>query len=164
MKLSGCDGSTPTQRLPPPTRGRRAAARRRLLHHSYPTRLPATLTRIHLPDPLTRRRTLPERPSCCAARCAFRSPRGDTVAFRYPLPLRFARCCPPVSLSPFGRLALPTWGRTNSLIRNRLSLEAIEAHAYNMSPSDRRTARRIIFEHFDYIVSQWNEFQAKKHG
>ena len=44
------------------------------------------------------------------------------------------------------------------------TFEAIEAHAYNMSPSDKRTARRIIFEHFDYIVSQWNEFQEKKNG
>ena len=34
-------------------------------------------------------------------RPSLRSPRGDTVAFRYPL-------------------ALPTWGRTNSLIRYRL--------------------------------------------
>ena len=34
-------------------------------------------------------------------RPSLRSPRRDTVAFRYPL-------------------ALPTWGRTNSLIRNHL--------------------------------------------
>ncbi|MDP6523395.1 MAG: hypothetical protein QGH15_04155 [Kiritimatiellia bacterium] len=38
------------------------------------------------------------------------------------------------------------------------AFEAIEVHAYNMSPADKRTARRIIFEHFDYIVDQWNEF------
>ena len=44
------------------------------------------------------------------------------------------------------------------------TFEAIEAHAYNMSPADKRTARRIIFEHFDYIVSQWNDFQEKKNG
>jgi hypothetical protein len=31
MKLRGYDGSVPTQRLPPPTRGRRAAARLELL-------------------------------------------------------------------------------------------------------------------------------------
>jgi hypothetical protein len=39
-----------------------------------------------------------------------------------------------------------------------------EAHAYNMSPADRRSVRRLIFEHFDYIVSQWEKFQERKHG
>ncbi len=44
------------------------------------------------------------------------------------------------------------------------AFEAIEAHAFNMSPADKRAARQIIFEHFDYIVSQWNEFQERKNG
>ena len=44
------------------------------------------------------------------------------------------------------------------------AFEAIEAHAYNMSPADKRTVRRIIFEHFDYIVSEWRTFQEKKNG
>lgn len=43
------------------------------------------------------------------------------------------------------------------------TFEAIEAHAYNMSAADKRVARRIIFQHFDYIVAQWNEFQEKQH-
>lgn len=42
------------------------------------------------------------------------------------------------------------------------NFEAIEAHAYNMSQSDKRIVRRIIFEHFDYIVEEWNNFQEKK--
>lgn len=42
--------------------------------------------------------------------------------------------------------------------------EAIEAHAYNMSPADKRTVRRIILEHFDYIVGEWNRFQERKDG
>jgi hypothetical protein len=42
--------------------------------------------------------------------------------------------------------------------------EASEAHAYNMSPTDKRAVRRIIFEHFDYIVGQWQVFQEKKNG
>ena len=42
--------------------------------------------------------------------------------------------------------------------------EAIEAHRYNMSPADRRTVRRIIFDHFDYIVSEWTRFQEKRNG
>jgi hypothetical protein len=44
------------------------------------------------------------------------------------------------------------------------SFEAVEAHAYNMSPADRRTVRRIILEHFDYIVSEWERFQEMRHG
>ena len=44
------------------------------------------------------------------------------------------------------------------------NFEAIEAHAYNMGPADKRAARRIIFDHFDYIVSQWNDFQEVKNG
>ena len=32
-----------------------------------------------------------------------------------------------------------------------------------MSPADKRTVRRIIFEHFDYIVTEWNNFQEGKH-
>ena len=27
-----------------------------------------------------------------------------------------------------------------------------------------RTVRRIIFEHFDYFVSEWNRFEARKNG
>ena len=42
--------------------------------------------------------------------------------------------------------------------------ETIAAHAYNMSPADKRTVRRIIFEHFDYIVTEWNKFQEGKNG
>lgn len=44
------------------------------------------------------------------------------------------------------------------------AFEAVEAHAYNMSPADRRSVRRIIFEHFDYIIEQWNEFQERRDG
>jgi hypothetical protein len=42
--------------------------------------------------------------------------------------------------------------------------EAVEAHAYNMSPADKRTVRRVILEHFDYIVSEWERFQEMRHG
>ena len=40
--------------------------------------------------------------------------------------------------------------------------EAIEVHGYNMSPSDTRTVRRIIFAHFDYIVAEWTAFQERR--
>ena len=42
------------------------------------------------------------------------------------------------------------------------TFEAREAHGYGLSPADRRTVRRIIFEHFDYIVSEWNSFQEQR--
>lgn len=44
------------------------------------------------------------------------------------------------------------------------TFEVVEAHAYNMCPADRRTVRRIILEHFDYLVGQWNEFQEERNG
>ncbi len=44
------------------------------------------------------------------------------------------------------------------------NFEVVEAHAYNMSSADRRTVRRIILEHFDYLVGQWNEFQEERNG
>jgi hypothetical protein len=42
--------------------------------------------------------------------------------------------------------------------------EAVEAHAYKMSPADKRMVRRIIFEHFDYISSEWTKWQERKDG
>ena len=42
--------------------------------------------------------------------------------------------------------------------------EAIEAYAYNMKPVDKRIVRKIIFEHFEYIINEWNEFEEKKNG
>jgi hypothetical protein len=42
--------------------------------------------------------------------------------------------------------------------------EAFEGHAYNMSPADKRVVRRIIFEHFDYIVSEWTKWQERRDG
>jgi hypothetical protein len=37
-------------------------------------------------------------------------------------------------------------------------------HAYNMSSADKRIVRRIIFDHFDYIINEWNKFQEAKNG
>ena len=34
-----------------------------------------------------------------------------------------------------------------------------EAHAFRMKPADIRAVRKIIFEHFDYIVEQWRAFK-----
>lgn len=33
-----------------------------------------------------------------------------------------------------------------------------------MSTVDRRMVRKIIFEHFDYIASEWIKLEEKKNG
>ncbi len=33
-----------------------------------------------------------------------------------------------------------------------------EAWSYRLTPALRREIRRIIFDHFDYIVDEWNRF------
>jgi hypothetical protein len=38
------------------------------------------------------------------------------------------------------------------------TVEIEEVYAYNMSPADRRAIRKIIFEYFDYIVSEYRKF------
>ena len=37
-----------------------------------------------------------------------------------------------------------------------------EAYAYGMSARDRREIKKIIFEHFEYIEDQWDEFQRRR--
>ncbi len=34
-----------------------------------------------------------------------------------------------------------------------------EAFSYNMNTNDKRDIKKIIFQHFEYIVEQWEEFQ-----
>ena len=36
-----------------------------------------------------------------------------------------------------------------------------EAFSFNLSPSDTRQIRKIIYEHFEYIAQQWDEFQRR---
>lgn len=36
-----------------------------------------------------------------------------------------------------------------------------EAHCYNMGARDRREAKKIIFEYFEFIESEWNRFQRE---
>lgn len=42
--------------------------------------------------------------------------------------------------------------------------DIVEAYAYRLKPRDRREIRRIVFDHFDYIVDQWEEFQRRREG
>ena len=39
--------------------------------------------------------------------------------------------------------------------------EIAEAFSYNLTPSSKKEIRKIIFEHFDYIVSEWNNYFKK---
>ena len=39
--------------------------------------------------------------------------------------------------------------------------EIKEAFAYRMKPRDKREVKKIIYEHFDYIVEQWNQFHKR---
>ena len=37
-----------------------------------------------------------------------------------------------------------------------------QAFSYQMSARDTREVRMIVFEHFDYIFQQWEEFERRK--
>jgi hypothetical protein len=45
---------------------------------------------------------------------------------------------------------------------DRENYALLEAFSHNMNAVDRREIRKIIFEHFEYIEQQWDEFQRKK--
>jgi len=45
------------------------------------------------------------------------------------------------------------------LIPEEFAIE--EAHSFNLKPKDKREIRKIIFEHFDYIVEQWKIYFNK---
>lgn len=34
----------------------------------------------------------------------------------------------------------------------------VEAYALNMNPAEKRFVKKIIFEYFDYIIEQWNNY------
>ena len=46
------------------------------------------------------------------------------------------------------------------LDRRNFDLEA--AFSYGMTARDTREVKKIIFEHFEYIESEWNKFQVRK--
>ena len=39
--------------------------------------------------------------------------------------------------------------------------EIAEAHAYNLTIQMKREIKKIIYDHFDYIVSEWNNYFKK---
>ena len=47
---------------------------------------------------------------------------------------------------------------------DRETYDIEEAFSYRMNARDKREIRKIVFEHFDYILERWNEFeQRRKH-
>ncbi len=45
---------------------------------------------------------------------------------------------------------------------DREKFDLIEAYSYNMKPRDKREIKKIIFEHFEYIENQWDEWQRRR--
>ena len=37
-----------------------------------------------------------------------------------------------------------------------------EAFSYNMTQRDHRQVRKIIYDHFEYIETQWDDFQRRR--
>ena len=44
---------------------------------------------------------------------------------------------------------------------NRDHFDIEEEFAYNMAPKDKRQIRKIIYDHFEYIEEQRDEFQRR---
>lgn len=44
---------------------------------------------------------------------------------------------------------------------DRDNYEVEEVFAFNMSQKDKRQVKKIIYEHFEYIEGQWDEFQRR---
>lgn len=44
---------------------------------------------------------------------------------------------------------------------DRDNFDIDEAFTFNMAPKDKRLIKKIIYEHFDYIEQQWDEFQRR---
>ena len=45
---------------------------------------------------------------------------------------------------------------------DRENFDVEEEFAYNLNPKDKREIKKIIFEHFEYIEQQWDEFKKRR--
>ena len=43
-----------------------------------------------------------------------------------------------------------------------LNFDVEEAYSYNMNSNAMREVKKIIFEYFDFIEKEWNQFQQEK--
>jgi hypothetical protein len=41
---------------------------------------------------------------------------------------------------------------------NSINFDLVEAFSYNCNSGDKRIIRKIIFENFDYIISEWKKY------
>ncbi len=39
--------------------------------------------------------------------------------------------------------------------------EVVEGSSYHLGPKDKKEVKKIIYQHFDYIVEQWNNYFNK---
>ena len=44
------------------------------------------------------------------------------------------------------------------------TFEVTEARSRGLTPADKRLVRKIIYQHFDYFVAEWNSFQEHGNG
>ena len=47
---------------------------------------------------------------------------------------------------------------------NEKEYDIFPAYEYQLTPADRRTIRKIIFHHFDYIVKEWNRLEKERNN
>ena len=45
---------------------------------------------------------------------------------------------------------------------DRESFDIEEVFSFHMSEKDKRQIRKIIYEHFEYIEAQWDDFQRRR--
>ena len=45
---------------------------------------------------------------------------------------------------------------------NTETFDITPAHEYNLKPADRRMIRKIIFNNFDYIMSEWKRVEQER--
>jgi len=45
---------------------------------------------------------------------------------------------------------------------DREAFDIDEAFSFRMSEKDKRQIRKIIYEHFEYIETQWDDFQRRR--
>ena len=45
---------------------------------------------------------------------------------------------------------------------DRKNFDIAEAYTYNLSGSDKRSVKKIIFEYFELIEKEWDDFQERK--
>lgn len=45
---------------------------------------------------------------------------------------------------------------------NAETFEITESYTEGMSPADKRNVRKIIYNHFDYFIDEWNSFRELK--